>query len=781
MAQVKAVSGATAEEFKALEANALDLGSSTKFTASEVSGLQLEFSKLGFSAAEITKVTQSTLALAQATGSDLATSAEVAGATLRGFGLDAAETQRVTDVMAASFSSTALDMSSFQDSMKFVAPVAKAAGISIEQTTAMLGALANNGIKGSQAGTALRRIISELGATGGDVAGALKNLAGEGLNLADAKDEVGRSAQSALLVLTENIDVTDELTNSFNNAEGAAGDMAAIMDDTSAGALARMRSALEGAGIEIGKALAPLIIELAGFVSHLANKFKNLDDGTKKIILVIGGLAGALGPILVAVPSLIAGFGKLRMAFVAMSGPIGIVVGALAGSAIAIKEIIDFSDSFKTSGERMADTMRGINESSKKQTIQAEALVEMYGKETTSLEDRKRILEELKGIDEKHFGNLKEENTTLVDLNKSLESYVANTKQLAMEKALAAESTELYAELAKAEIDLFDAKQAIAVHEQKLVDKGIERDSMRFNLAMNAQPHLIGALQHYEKNLAKQTKKVEEFEQRKIDIVSKFTVTADTAAEATDNLAESTSALSVSSGEVSEEVEQVNTALSGLNIETIQASSILNETEKDFKKLELRTTDLSSAFQDTRTDFEKMQDSLSEGGLLLQDTFMKMGNSIGFAFAQMIKGSKDAGKSLKEAVLGVIDAALASSTALIIEAMVKAGSFSGPAAPFVIPALVTAGIGLVRGLFAAITVPAMAEGGIVSGNTVVQVGEYPGASTNPEVIAPLDKLRSMIGGGMGGGVQVHGVIRGRDIFLTNERASREVGNLRGAV
>ena len=125
--------------------------------------------------------------------------------------------------------------------------------------------------------------------------------------------------------------------------------------------------------------------------------------------------------------------------------------------------------------------------------------------------------------------------------------------------------------------------------------------------------------------------------------------------------------------------------------------------------------------------------------------------------------------------------ALAASTGLIIEAMINSGKFTGPAAPFVIPALVTAGIGMVRGLFSAIKIPAMAEGGIVSGNTLVQVGEYAGAASNPEVIAPLDKLRSMLGNSSNGGaVQVQGVIRGRDIFLTNERASREVGNLRGA-
>ena len=159
MAKVQAVSGATAEEFARLEANAKELGRTTIFTAKDVAGLQLEFAKLGFTASEIEGVTAATLALAQATDSDLAQAAEVAGATLRGFGLDVNQTVHVTDVMAAAFSSSALDMESFQDSMKYVAPVAKAAGVSIEETTAMLAQMANAGIKGSQAGTSLRMIF----------------------------------------------------------------------------------------------------------------------------------------------------------------------------------------------------------------------------------------------------------------------------------------------------------------------------------------------------------------------------------------------------------------------------------------------------------------------------------------------------------------------------------------------------------------------------------------------------------------------------------------------
>lgn len=714
MAKVKAVSGATASEFAALEKNALDLGSSTKFTATEVSGLQLEFSKLGFSAAEITKVTGATLALAQATGSDLATSAEVAGATLRGFGLDASETGRVTDVMAASFSSSALDMSSFQDSMKFVAPVAKAAGVSLEETTAMLAALANNGIKGSQAGTALRRIISDLGSTGGNVANAIKRLANEGLNLADAKDEVGRSAQSALLVLSENIGVTDELTTSFGNATGTASEMAGIMDSTAEGSLAKMRSALEGAAIVIGKSLAPTITQLANFISNIATKFSNLSESTQGTIIKVGALVGAIGPFLLIVPTLVSAIGSIRLALSAMMGPMGLVVAGITALAASF---IDFGGDVDTAN----DSLLNIQKTAGGSVIPLEQM------------DSNMLRKELE------------------ELTKDLSQFANSAEEIEDLKFLS---------------DL--------TADQTGFNSALERGKSRIEELLQDLTDLKAAYKNNSITL-KEYNKLSNEANRDIDVYQNIVKTATVALDKFKQQQAITNQ-TISTGE-----ETYESAARGINMvatESIQAVPIINAVDESVKTLGTSFTSVADLFVDTRTEFEKMQEGLSNGMLLLQDTALQMGNSLGFAFGQMIKGSEDAGKALKESVLGIIDAALASSTALIIEAMINTGKFTGPAAPIVIPALVATGIGLVRGLFSAISVPAMAEGGIVSGNTLVQVGEYAGASTNPEVIAPLDKLKSMLGGAGGGQVQVHGVIRGRDIFLTNEVAARELGNIR---
>ncbi len=298
MSKVQAVSGATAEEFAALSQNAKDLGASTMFSAREVASLQTEFAKLGFSATEITKVTGATLALAQASGTDLARAAEVAGSTLRAFGLDASQTNVVTDVMAKSFSTSALDMETFAESMKYVAPVAKSAGMSIQETSAMLAIMADAGIKGSQAGTSLRRIISEIGASGKPTAEALKDLAAQGLNLADAKDEVGRSAQSALLVLAGGVDRIAPLTEEYKNAGGAAQEMADIMGNTAFGASKRLESAMEGLMISIGEIVAVAVVPLIEFLAKAASALNNMSDGAKRAIVIVGGIAAAIGPVI---------------------------------------------------------------------------------------------------------------------------------------------------------------------------------------------------------------------------------------------------------------------------------------------------------------------------------------------------------------------------------------------------------------------------------------------------------------------------------------------------
>ena len=261
------IAGATGGKLRQLEQSALKLGGSTKFTASEVANLQIEFSKLGFTSDEILDVTEGTLNLSTAFGLDLATSASVAGSTLRAFGLDASETTRLTDVMATSFGSTALDMDKFANSMSFVAPVAKVAGFSLEETTAILGTLANAGISGSMAGTSLRQVFLELSnensklakRLGGTVSNAeeleqaLTKLKDEGIGTAEMKQLVGQRAVSAFSILLDGAGTVSDLTTAFNDANGAGKLMADEMLDTLESKFKIMQSASEDLAIAFFK------------------------------------------------------------------------------------------------------------------------------------------------------------------------------------------------------------------------------------------------------------------------------------------------------------------------------------------------------------------------------------------------------------------------------------------------------------------------------------------------------------------------------------------------
>lgn len=254
MSKVQAITGATGKDFKDLRNNAIQLGGSLGFTAKEVASLQLEFGRLGFSTKEILNSSKAAVLLSKATGEDLARSAEIAGSTLRSFNLDASEMNRITDVMAAAFNKTALGLNDFGESIKYVAPVAAAAGLSLEQVSAMLGVLADNGIKGSMAGTSLRKIISDLGQGAAPMlTKKLSEMAKAGLSGADAMDEVGRTAYASLLVLSKNTDKVDAATASFSNVNGELQKMADIMTDNLVGDWDELGGAVDAAIQKFGQ------------------------------------------------------------------------------------------------------------------------------------------------------------------------------------------------------------------------------------------------------------------------------------------------------------------------------------------------------------------------------------------------------------------------------------------------------------------------------------------------------------------------------------------------
>ena len=280
MSKLSAISGATGDDLKALNQNAQDLGKSTQFTAAQVADAQTELAKMGFTTTGILNATSGALDLAVSSGVEMAEAAEIMAATMNGFGMSTSEATRITDVMAKSFVTSALDAEKFRESMKLVAPTAKTTKVSLEQTTAALAVLANQGIAGSMAGTSLRRTLMELSAkTGKDFrtsldiyADRLQNAASTSEKLGIATEAVGVRSAGVLIALTEQRDKLDELTMSYEGAGGAAGDMVDTMEDNLSGDKKKMKSALEGMGIAISNALQ-LEKGMRGVVNFLARGF----------------------------------------------------------------------------------------------------------------------------------------------------------------------------------------------------------------------------------------------------------------------------------------------------------------------------------------------------------------------------------------------------------------------------------------------------------------------------------------------------------------------------
>ena len=270
-ADLAATMGVSRKQIADLTNDQKRLGATTKFTATEVAGLQKEFAKLGFNQKEILNATEATLNLAAAVDTDLANAAMVAGATLRGFGLDASEMNRVTDVMAMSFTKSALDISNFTESMKYVAPIAGQTGVSIEFTTAMLGKLADAGVKGSQAGTSLRRILTEMAKTGLPAAQAFDKVAKSGISVTDAMDEVGRTAQTALLVLSKSKDSVNDLADALDNAAGSAERMAKEQLESLSGKIVLMTSAWDGFILSLERGDGVISNVFKGLVSEITS------------------------------------------------------------------------------------------------------------------------------------------------------------------------------------------------------------------------------------------------------------------------------------------------------------------------------------------------------------------------------------------------------------------------------------------------------------------------------------------------------------------------------
>ncbi len=330
MAKVRAVSGASAEEMARLSGQARQLGRDTKFTAMEAGAAQELLARAGFKTNEILSAMPGLLNMSAAEGLDLATATDIAASTLRGFNLGAEQTGRVSDVLAKASASTNTSILTLGESMKYVAPVAAGLNIPLEETAAMIGVMGDAGIKGSQAGTALRaallrlsrepkmaaKALESLGVKARDAAGNMRTIPdlmtelsakmrdmGSAERMEHLSKIFGAEAASGMLAVMESVKTgkLEEVTEKLQDASGAAAEMARIMNDTAQGAMKRLSSATESLMIDIGNVLLPGFASGVETMGRFASGLSALAQEFPLVTKVIVGGAAALGAYKVAV------------------------------------------------------------------------------------------------------------------------------------------------------------------------------------------------------------------------------------------------------------------------------------------------------------------------------------------------------------------------------------------------------------------------------------------------------------------------------------------------
>lgn len=354
MNTVQAVSGATGKDFEKLTALARKMGAETKFSASESAEALKYMGMAGWDTQQMTAGLEPILNLAVAAGTDLATTSDIVTDALTAFGMKAEDTAHFTDVLAQASNSANTDVVGLGEAFQYVAPVAGSLGYSVEDVSLALGTMANAGIKGAKAGRALSTSIMRLGSPTKEMSGALSQL---GVSLTDSEGKMlplrtvleqlrgsfkglteeqqlafastifGKDAASSMLpILNASQSEWDKLAGSIDNAQGATKRMRDIMEDSLGGDFDKLKSAAEGALLDIFDIIEPTVRDIMQKVSGLLETFHSLPKESKERIVKLALALASIGPTLMV-------FGKLNK-----------------GIGGTILKLADFGKELKTAG-----------------------------------------------------------------------------------------------------------------------------------------------------------------------------------------------------------------------------------------------------------------------------------------------------------------------------------------------------------------------------------------------------------------------------------------------
>lgn len=413
MSGVKAISGATGEEFDALRAKAIELGGSTAFSANEVAVAMTEMAKAGWDSQQILDGMSGVLDAASASGEDLGTVSTIVADAMTGFGMEAKESTRVADLLTQAANSGTIGINDLGESFKYIAPVAGSMGLSIEDVTTALSAMSMSGIKGSEAGTSLRGMLTKMVKPTADAAAAMDELGivltnsdgsfksldqilsemrGSFSGLTDeqktyyAATLAGQEGMSGLLsLLNMSQEEYDEIATSMDNAGGVAKETAEVMGDNLSADVEELMGSLESLAITLASLIVPALRDFVQWLMQLINKFTALSPETQKTILAIAGIAAAIGPVILiigklvtaagsvvtafgkikaAIPAIKVGFAAIKGVIAGISAPVVAVVAVIATLVAAFKHLWDTNEEFRNNiigiWNEIKDTLGGF-------------------------------------------------------------------------------------------------------------------------------------------------------------------------------------------------------------------------------------------------------------------------------------------------------------------------------------------------------------------------------------------------------------------------------------
>lgn len=360
MSKVGAITKADTKQLEELSTTARKLGETTQFSATQAAEGMVYLGMAGFKTKQIISAMPAMLALAGAGGTGLAETADIISDDLTAFGMSAEQAGHMADVFAETITNSNTDIRMMGETMKYAAPVAKAFGLTLEETAALTGLMGNSAIKASQAGTSIRSALLRLAgppkaaatelkklgislsdttaaqyeaaaeldalgirfdenAQGGSkMAGILQQLRqkfkgmSEEEQVASAKAIFGTNASSAwIAVLNSGEGTFERFVEQLRKADGAAEKLNARMNDNTIGAATQFGSALESLGISIGNVFLPGVTAIIKALTAVVNIINALPGPIKAFIGVIGGIISIAAPLLIIIGQFAMGLGIL--------------------------------------------------------------------------------------------------------------------------------------------------------------------------------------------------------------------------------------------------------------------------------------------------------------------------------------------------------------------------------------------------------------------------------------------------------------------------------------